>query len=146
MPGILIVDSIDDEITRRRHALLASSPRTAGYQITYAYALDPDEDDQDMHYLDILARNPPTKDGLYGRIKTSIERYKPDYVLLHTGFVFRRHPELFYEVFRMLRAEFGAIGFGFQERDDMIVDSTAFTAREDVRSIQSLFFHDILGL
>ncbi len=146
MKQILIVDSVEDDITRRRHSILENSPRIKGYTINYVYAIELEEKDQFLGPIEILDNIEFKEESLYNSLKKRIELLVPDYVLLHTGFIFRAYPNIFYSVFKKLKLDFPNTGFGFQERWEMVVDKSAFSDTADVRSLQNLFFKQILGI
>lgn len=145
MTNILIVESVDDWASRDRHKTLMESPWLVDYKFSFCYALHSNGQAAIEDLLDLLVANPPTEEKLGEILRQAILKVDPHFVLLHTGFVFHRSPEIFYTVFRRLRQEFPRIGFGYQERDGLRVDPKAFD--RNAEPMQNLFFNRlVLGL
>jgi hypothetical protein len=145
MIRILVVESIDDEITRSRHRILGNSPRLQEYQFSSCYALDAEGQDAQEDLLSLMARHPPTEEGLARNMRKAIQQATPDFVLLHTGFVFQSYQKVFYSVWSCLRQEFPDIRFGYEERDGLnIIDPEAFDLDAETQQMQRLFFERIV--
>ena len=147
MIHILVVQSVEDGVTRERHGILMENLEKRKYAVSFCYALHSEGDVVLEGLLDLLAAHPPTEEELGSKLRTAILKAEPHFTLLHTGFVFSRYPEVFYAVFRRLREEFPRVRFGYQERKGLKVDSEAFNNDTGTREMQKLFFERLaLGL
>ena len=142
---ILIVDSVEDDITRRRHQILESSPRLAEYDIDYCYSAEITEEQEEMLRFRMKPELSVTGEEIRRRIEGKITAFRPHFVLLHTGFVFRDYADEFFRAFSAMKAAHPNTQFGLEERDGLEVDQSAFHNTEEVVSLQNLIFRDILG-
>jgi hypothetical protein len=146
MIKILFVESVDDSITKRRHRILASDPRLAGYELHYVYAVVLTQEQEAV----LAAGLPPdltlVEEELANRLDHEIQSIKPQFVLLHTGFVFRRFPSVFFRVFTQLKEKYPTCRFGIQPRDRLTIDQAAFHQTDEVIKLQRLVFREILDL
>ena len=143
---ILFVESVDDAITRRRHRLLAADPRLTRYQLYYFYAITLTPEEQSMLELGIAPDLMLVREELAMRLEQEIQKVDPQFVLLHTGFVFRRFPSVFFAVFTELRNKYRNCSFGLQPREGLKIDEDAFDQTEEIANLQRLIFRDILDL
>ena len=54
--------------------------------------------------------------AVFGRISKAIKHYKPQIIILHTGFTFLMYPELILRVFSKLHKEFPELKFGYDKQ------------------------------
>jgi hypothetical protein len=125
MPRVLIVNSIDDSITRNRATLLAQSPRLSAYEILHTYVIDVTTHRDYETACDMLREQPLNADEVFTKLRCAIDANSPDVVVAHTGFVFARFPSLFFEVFRRLRSTFPNVRFAFQPHHAIPIDPSA---------------------
>lgn len=146
MTKILFVDSVDDSITKRRHRILASDPRLGGYELHYFYAAVLTSEQEAV----LAAGMPPdltlVEEELAKRLDNEIQSVEPQFLLLHTGFVFRRFPSVFFRVFAQLKEKYPTCRFGIQPREGLTIDQAAFHQTEEVIKLQRLVFREILDL
>jgi hypothetical protein len=143
---ILFVESVDDDITRRRHGLLASDSRLNGYELHYFYATILTPEQQAGLAVGMAPDLTLSDEELFGRLEKEIQRIHPRFVFLHTGFVFRRFPSVFIRVFARLKQKYPNCRFGLQPREGLIVNGAAFDQTDEVVKLQRLIFTDILQL
>jgi hypothetical protein len=86
------------------------------------------------------------REELAMRLEQEIQKVDPQFVLLHTGFVFRRFPSVFFAVFTELRNKYRNCSFGLQPREGLKIDEDAFDQTEEIANLQRLIFRDILDL
>ncbi|MBM4043734.1 MAG: hypothetical protein FJ279_01345 [Planctomycetes bacterium] len=133
---LLLVESLEDDITVGRHVILAASPRMRDFRIDYIYAIG--EDAKNTSSLD--------KPEFAERLRSRIAEFMPHYVLFHTGHIFQEHISWFEDVVRELRRRFPHVRFGYQQKTVMRVSDNLFTDDEDTRRTQSLVFKEVLGI
>ena len=146
MTKILFVDSVDDDITKRRHRILGSDPRLASHELHYFYAVTLTLQQEELLAVGFPPSFDLVENELAARLNNEIKRTQPQFVLLHTGFVFRQFPSVFFRVFTQLKEKYPACRFGMQPREGLSVDSAAFHQTDDVIKLQQLVFREILDL
>jgi hypothetical protein len=146
MTKILFVDSVDDSITKRRHRILASDPRLAAYELHYFYAAVLTPKQEAVLAAGMLPDLTLVEEELANRLENDIHSIEPQFVLLHTGFVFRRFPSVFFRVFAQLKKSHPTCRFGIQPREDLTIDPEAFDQTDEVTKLQELVFREILNL
>jgi hypothetical protein len=124
--------------------MLNNSPRVKGYFIDYCYSAIINDDDKKLPFPLLANKVKVTVDNLYDRIAKKIKLMQPNIILFHTGFIFRRYPETYYEVTKKLKMDFPDISFGYQERRDMQIDNSFFDKDEKIIQVQDLIFKEIL--
>jgi hypothetical protein len=120
---VLLLESIDDNLSRRRAEMMRESPRFVdlGLVIHHCFAVDSPAEVV-LDYSNPLAEYnywdsqgaPLSFDQLLKKLETKILECKPDCILLHTGIVFHRHPNIFFDVLQALKEKYPEIAFGFQ--------------------------------
>jgi len=143
--NVLMVDSVNDDITQRRHRALSLSGQLRHIVFEYCYAADLDERQESMLRAGMLPRVTLNEDSLCAKIEEAIQRFRPQYVLLHTGFVYRQHPDVFVRVFSRLKRTYLGVMFGVQLRPGMFADPQAFHTSAPVVALQRLIFDEVLG-
>jgi hypothetical protein len=143
---VLFVDSVDDAITRNRHQLLSAHPKLKNYEFDYCYAKTFSEEEQAGLEVGIAPDFSLSEEALFGVIDYKIRSFHPHFVLLHTGFVFRRFPSVFVAVFAKLKRSSPECRFGLQPREGLSVDQAAFDKTEGVIELQNLIFKEALNL
>jgi hypothetical protein len=142
---VLMVDSVDDAITRRRHSFLASSELLQGITLQYCYAIELSEPDKADLDLGIGPDFQLTKNMLFGRVDRAIRSFHPDYVMVHSGFVYRRYPQVYRGAFAQLKHSHPDVRIGLQLRPGIEIDPIAFDTDPAVREIHDLIFVHALG-
>jgi hypothetical protein len=143
---ILFVDSVDDSITKRRHRILATDPRLAGYELHYFYAAVLTPEQEAVLAVGVAPDVNVVGEELANRLDSEIQRVGPRFVLLHTGFVFRRFPSVFFRVFARLKKKHPTCLFGVQLREGLTIDRGTFDETDEVTKLQQLVFREILHL
>jgi hypothetical protein len=146
MTKILFVDSVDDSITKRRHRILASDPRLAGYELHYFYAAVLTPEQEAVLAAGMVPDLTLAEGELANRLDNEIQSIEPQFVLLHTGFVFRRFPSAFFRVFAQLKEKYPTCRFGIQPREGLRIDPAAVHQTDEVMKLEQLVFRDILNL
>jgi hypothetical protein len=146
MTKILFVDSVDDSITKRRHRVLALDPRLAGYELHYFYTAILTPEQEALLTGGFAPDFKFVEEELANRLDKEIESIEPQFVLLHTGFVFRRFSSAFFRVFARLKEKYRTCRFGIQPRDGLRIDQAVFHQTDEVMKLQQLVFRDILNL
>ena len=146
MTRILFVDSVDDSITKRRHRIIDSDPRLAGYELYYFYAAVLTPEQEAVLAAGVAPDLKLVEEELANRLDNEIQSIEPQFVLLHTGFVFRRFPSAFFRVFAQLKEKHPTCRFGIQPREGLSIDQAAFHQTDEVIKLQQLVFREILNL
>ena len=133
---LLLVESLEDEMTRLRHSTLAASPRIRDYDIQYVYAIG--EDGRTGTRLD--------KQEFAARLRARIAEIAPHFVLFHTGYVFREHAIWFQELMRDLRSRFVDVRFGYQRKPGLALDEDLSIMDGETEKVQTMLFRDVLGI
>ena len=133
---LLIVESLEDEITAARHEILLASPRLRDFDLEYVYAVehDPSRDDT------------LNKAEFAERLRTRIAESMPHCVLFHTGHVFMRHMRWFEDMISHMRERFRDVRFGYQQKRDLPISRGVFSEDAETKRIQTLLFETILGV
>src|SRR5690349_24530380 len=113
---VLIVDSVDDSLTRRRHAKLASSQLLENITLDYCYAIELSESAKAELDHGLEPEFELTEDTLFQRVDHAIQSFQPNYVMVHSGFVYRRYPEVYDKAFTRLKQSHPIVRFGIQHR------------------------------
>jgi hypothetical protein len=145
MKSVLIVDSIEDEITNNRHRILNSSPLLRDYIIHYCYSTEFDDTQKQKISIGQTPYFVLEEKELYSRIEEAIQKHNPDYILIHSGFVFCRYPEIFLDVIEKLKKSHPQIGLGLQTRPFLNIDSNFLNCNEEVIALEKLIFHEALS-
>jgi hypothetical protein len=143
--NVLIVDSVDDRITRRRHAVLASCKLLKEITLDYCYAIDLSDSQASALSAGFMPEFQLSEDTLFCRVDSAIRSFKPTCVLVHSGFVYRRYPNVYGRVFARLKRSYPRVSFGIQIRPGLEVDRNVFSMIGDVREIHDLIFVRALG-
>ncbi len=142
---ILMLETLNDTTTSRRHQILNDSPRLVDFKIEYCYASDVIATSDSTNYAEkeeLLF----TSNALIEYMEEAIARYNPEVILVHTGSVYMANPVAFTRCFQYLKAKFGHIGTNYQKRADFVVDEGAFNITGQARMASELIFERILGL
>jgi hypothetical protein len=133
---VLLVESIEDEITVGRQEILAKSPRIRGYRIEYIYAVrESAQGAPDFNEAEFAQR-----------LSARIADLKPQFVLFHTGHIYQQHISWFEDLVRGLRGRFGDVRFGYQEKRSLASPEGVFSYDDETKGIQTLVFRNILGI
>ena len=146
MEKVLIIDSVDDALTKRRHALLDNSSllKQSRIALEYCYAVTLTDEQQLLLDSGVSPDFVLTEVSLFKIIKHAIDLTHPQYVFAHSGFVYRKYTNIFKTVFPQLRQAYPNIKFGIQVRPGMSIDKGAFEMSSSTLEIQNLIFTEAL--
>jgi|WetSurMetagenome_2_1015567.scaffolds.fasta_scaffold00367_19 hypothetical protein len=114
---VLILNSVDDGLTMQRKMRMDESPILSKYLINHSYAIEL-TDKQKMLSMETMMSQ--IKKGqldevdMFNRLKKAIIKYKPDVLVVHTGFVFSSFPSEITSVLDRLKFEFPDLKIGMQ--------------------------------
>lgn len=148
---VLILESVDDALTRRRSKHLSESPILQGYIVEHCYAVEISEQDRKkptpVMMEDVISR-PLKSEDLLIRIEEKIRSFQPNFLLLHTGFVFHANLQTFIEVLRNLKTKYPNIKLGYQGRSEFenrFFEEGIFDQSSEIKKLENLFFYKIYG-
>jgi len=133
---LLIVESVEDEITIGRHELLTASPRMQEFRLEYVYAIG----------MQATTESEMNRAEFSERLRARITEFRPEYVLFHTGLAFQRNITWYEDLVRELRSRFPNVRFGYQAKQNLAIPEDLFSGDDGTKRIQSLVFRDILGI
>ena len=140
MKNVLVIDSVDDDITRYRHSLHLRDYRLMHYRISYMYAVDiNDEEREDLNHF-VIPRFEIDEDELYGKLISAITRSNPSIIIVHTGFVFDRYPKIFAQTLKKLKTQNSNIDIGIQWCFEQESFDFSFNNTEEVKTLVKVFF------
>jgi hypothetical protein len=125
---VLIIESINDRLSRKRAEITANTPQYRDLIIEHCFAVNPTI--EDLKKIDVFqgpsalaecaaweARGAPlTNAELKKIIETKVVDFNPDTIMLHTGFVFHKYPDTFLQVLEQIKIEHPSIKIGYQYR------------------------------
>ena len=156
MNRALIIESARDQVARNRRAAIQQSEVLSQWEITFVFAIE----DEDLPWQSLVLEGSilagaaafgepipldSIEERLFYRAKGQVVAFKPEIVLVYTGFVFKRYKEDVYRAMRRLRSDhpelrigrFGADTFPARNAPDDIFD-------RDVLAVEELFSEEIL--
>ena len=142
---VLMVDSVNDELTQRRHAFLESNKRLQHIKFKFCYAVDLDPEQEASIRAHILPLITIVEDDLVKRIFKAAQRSRPQFIILHTGFVFRQNQAVFIRVFTSLKRMIPDVIFGVQMQHGMVRDREAFHETNAVLNLERELFPEVHG-
>jgi hypothetical protein len=136
MKRVMLISSWYDDITERRHKIMAESPYLKEFELSNSNAVPR------PHAL-------VTVDELFERIQTDIILNKPDIILMHTGASYMTQPEIFMECFKKLKMRYPNIKFGVEHgrvEEEELLSIGIFDNSDEIKTIEDIFFKIIYGL
>lgn len=141
---ILILDSINDSITRRRTALMNIVFRELS--VEHEYLVNIKKEDVEQTHIDELEywfsqRCPFSHEECLEALENKIKQFNPNYILLHTGIVFRHYPKDVLQLLKDIKIIYPKIKIGYQyhplckDLDDVVFDRDEIT-----KKIEDLIF------
>jgi hypothetical protein len=125
---VLVIESINDRLSRNRAGVLANSPQLEGLVVEHCYAVNPTQEDLEgiddfqgpRELAEYAAWEGRGASLSYAELKkiveTAVQDFKPDAIMLHTGIVFHRHSQTFIRVLNKIKSEYPHIRIGYQYR------------------------------
>lgn len=125
---VMVVESIDDRLSRARAAMMARSPELQGLIIEHCFAVEPTEEDlqekvgfDEPHklaeYAAWVSRGAPLSyEDLLETMEAKVSSFQPDLIMLHTGIVFHRYPQVFLDALSAIKNKYPHIRVGFEHR------------------------------
>lgn len=96
-PRLLILKSINDEISLRETTYLARSHHLEDFELRICYAIQMTEYKENSTYA-----IPYTK--LLDNLEMEVQSFQPNILLLHTGIAFRTKPESFLQALAVIKS------------------------------------------
>lgn len=148
---VLIIESVDDDLTRRRAEHLANSSVLKEYIIDHCYAMEITENDRNkpiqIMMSDVTSRS-LKKEDLFRRLDVKTQSFQPNFILLHTGFIFHTFQITFIQVLKQLKTKYPQIKFGYEIRptiDRDLIEEGIFDTGIETKEIENLFFFKVYG-
>ena len=135
MKKVMLISSWYDDITERRHKIMAESPYLKEYEICHSNAVP----SRHAHV---------TVEELFNRITNDIVLNKPNVVLMHTGASYMQQPDIFKECFQKIKKEYPDIKFGVEHNtvsDEELNSFNVFDISDEIKTIEDAIFKVILG-
>ena len=114
---IIILQSVQDSITFRREMRIQNSPFLQEYEFEHIYAivLSPEQQRLPTELMMMqVDQNKLDGEDLLKRITAKLESFKPDILIIHSGFVFHRFPEEMLSVLKSLKTSYPTLRMGIQ--------------------------------
>ena len=111
---VLVLQSVEDDLTRRRIARNRASPSLKHLVIDYCYAVELTRDQQQMYVeqvMDQVMTGSIDEGALLRRIDEKVASFLPDILIVHAGFVFCTFPRVFLSVLSSLKSKHPALRF-----------------------------------
>jgi len=125
---VLVAYSWDDDISQRRFARMQGIASRAGYDFEQCFAVP-------------SPRILPTPDIVTDMICASVDQFRPDVLLIHTGAAYHRAPDAFSEAVRRIHRQYPSLRLGFEHRTKVeLADLSFFETSEEMASIERTFF------
>lgn len=124
---VLVVNSIDDDITRRRLEWLASRDMPARLRVSHCYA---------MGAMDRSA----SEASIRTRISDAIVRVRPHYLLVHRGMAYRNNPDGFDAALRSVKRLYPTIRIGIEDQDERDLEKGIYSSRGKIVPLLDLLF------
>lgn len=151
---VLLLESINDRLSRKRAAHMAHSPLLDDLVIEHCYAVNPTKEDikaiSDFQGRTELAeyaawdkRGAPLSHAeLKATVEEAVRSFKPDAIMLHTGIVFHKHRETFIQVLGEIKREYPRVKIGYEYRpsDEDLMPYPVFDSDEVTHEIESKLF------
>jgi hypothetical protein len=117
---VLVLQSVEDEITERRSRRMRESPFLRGnhFEQFYAIELTKEQRRQPTPLMMQQVENATLDETeLTERLTRSIDRFKPNVLVVHLGFVFRRYSEAMLAALATIKARFPHIKIGVEHSE-----------------------------
>ncbi len=143
---ILVVQSVEDAITRYRNQVITLNPLLRAYDFTFAYAIPLNNMQKRMSIpamMGQLFEQPIDDYELEERLALQIMAAKPDLVVVYYGAILRHFTNELMCALKILRARFPYVTFGIQTTYPLstIPDAAlVFDRSPDVHSLVQLIF------
>ena len=116
---ILVLQSVDDEITHRRKMRMEHSPILQNYAFDFCYAIDLTDEQKALPMplmMDKVEQSTIDEGDLLERMSQKVLTFKPDLLIVHAGFVFRRFPEEMLSALNALKTRFPDLDMAIESR------------------------------
>ncbi len=133
---ILLMQSVEDAITRNRRRKFESNPAAQGCELANCYAVELTPVQKAMRMgqmMEAVTLQPFDAKDLAERLTRQIAEFQPDLVLVHPGFVFHTFTQEMIAVLKMLKSQFPNLKFGLLNSED----PSAY-----LRAAEKFFDHD----
>ena len=116
---VLVLQSVEDELTRNRMAIRRASPALDDYIVEYCYAVELTKGQHEMDIFTMMAQvtsDPIDEDDLLRRLDAKITSFHPDILMVHSGFVFSTYPRQCLSALLSLKSKHPELRIGCQSR------------------------------
>lgn len=104
---VLVLESVEDNVTMERVALKRSFFSKNDVEVEYCYAVELTKRQQQLDVRTMVSevlKEPLDGQDLLARVDQRITSFRPDVMIVHAGFVFLTHPEVFLSVLTKLKS------------------------------------------
>jgi hypothetical protein len=147
---IMVVQSVNDDITFRREARIQYSPILQDYEFEHFYLIELTEEQQRIHprlMMNEIRNAGLDKEQLLERIIQRIHAFKPDTLIIHGGFVFNSFLDDILFVLRQIKKQFPELRIGFEKLDQVNPESqhypevqAVFDGSSDIKALIEKIF------
>lgn len=135
---IILLDSINDRITRNRASLQNESPLLTDYRVEHCYIANVNVPDNES-YSEALDAYKLTYEDLFNRLDEMVKSFKPEIILVHIGIGFRKDPEIVIKVLSDIKKKYLQLQIG----SDRKTSTDVFDETDEIKRARELFFHRI---
>src|SRR3989304_661442 len=108
---IILLDSINDKITRYRASLQNNSPLLTDYRIEHCYIANVNVPDNESEYAALDAYD-LTYGDLFSRLDEKVKSFNPEMILVHLGIGFKKDPETVTKVLFDIKKKYPQLQIG----------------------------------
>ena len=112
---ILLMQSVEDLITKNRKQKIESNPAAQGCEFAHCYAVELTSDQKLMRVrqmVESVASQPFDTNGLAERLIRQVSEFNPDLFLVHPGFVLQAFTNEVMVALKIVKAQFPNLKFG----------------------------------
>ena len=158
MNRALIIESARDDVARKRRSAIQHSEKLSQWEITFVFTIE----DEDLPWQSLVLEGSiltgaaafgepipldSVEERLFYRTKGQVIAFKPEIVLVYTGFIFKRYKEDVYQALRRLRKDHPELRmgrFGADTSSACNAPDDVFDRDADVIAVEKLFSEEIL--
>lgn len=144
---ILILQSVQDQITDRRELRMKESPSLQDFEIEHIYAIELTHEQRKLStpamMSDVCSRAPDEK-KLFDRLAKQVATFKPEFLIVHAGFVFYEFPQQVLSSLKALKERFPELRIGIESHGNALLTESELRSvfdqgRTTSELIQKLF-------
>jgi len=144
---ILVLQSVEDEITYRREMRIKRSPLLRDYNFKHIYAIELKDEQQELPtplMMEQVVQGSLDGEELLDRLVRKVIAFDPNILIVHAGFVFHRFPHEMISALKSLKDKFPNLRIGIQSRIRFGRDrpelQTLFEDSEEIRGLIERIF------